>query len=204
MNSLQASQPEWTKYDEFTGPTLESSLWEPLGLGPVIALEPEPECYQHLLDNVRLNGLTNISVFQKALGNTTTQMKLYRGPENGDSSLIAPTSKNETNYVVVVVVEGDRFLETEQLPAPRLAKIDVEGFEYSVLEGLKNTLQSPSCELLCCEIHPRLLPSQLLPVDIVNFVRSLGFVQTESYRRYDTFHLIGRKSAGFEARQGSG
>jgi hypothetical protein len=41
LNSLQAAQPEWTKYDEFTGPTLHSRLWEPLSFGPLIRLEPE-------------------------------------------------------------------------------------------------------------------------------------------------------------------
>jgi hypothetical protein len=30
LNIFQAGQPEWTKYDEFTGRTLQSSLWEPL------------------------------------------------------------------------------------------------------------------------------------------------------------------------------
>jgi hypothetical protein len=41
LNSFQAAQPEWTKYDEFTGPTLQSSLWEPLSFGPLIRLEPQ-------------------------------------------------------------------------------------------------------------------------------------------------------------------
>src|SRR5664279_4535075 len=41
MNSFQATQTQWTKYDEFAGPTLDSGLWEPLSFGPVIALEPE-------------------------------------------------------------------------------------------------------------------------------------------------------------------
>jgi hypothetical protein len=41
MTSIQAAEPEWTTYDEFAGPTLQSSLWEPLSLGPIIALEPE-------------------------------------------------------------------------------------------------------------------------------------------------------------------
>jgi FkbM family methyltransferase len=171
--------------------------------GTVIALEPEPECYQHLLDNLRLNRLANIRAFQKALGNTTGQMKLYHGPENGDSSLVVPTAEKDTSYVVVDVVEGDRFLETENLPAPRAVKIDVEGFEYSALEGLKNTLQSPSCELLCCEIHPKLLPREVSSADIVSFVRLLGFVQTEILRRYDTLHLIGWKGTGFRLDQRS-
>ena len=41
MTSLQAAQPHWTTYDEFAGPTLDSSLWEPWSFGPVTRLEPE-------------------------------------------------------------------------------------------------------------------------------------------------------------------
>jgi hypothetical protein len=41
MTSLQVPQTRWTKYDEFAGPTLDSSLWEPLSFGPLIRLEPE-------------------------------------------------------------------------------------------------------------------------------------------------------------------
>src|ERR1019366_2412165 len=38
---LQTAQAQRTKYDEFAGPTLDSSLWEPLSFGPLIRLEPE-------------------------------------------------------------------------------------------------------------------------------------------------------------------
>ena len=36
--------------------------------GMVVAFEPHHETYEQLLDNVRLNGLTNVRAFQKALG----------------------------------------------------------------------------------------------------------------------------------------
>jgi hypothetical protein len=41
MTSRQVPQTQWTKYDELAGPTLDSSLWEPLSFGPLIRLEPE-------------------------------------------------------------------------------------------------------------------------------------------------------------------
>ena len=37
-------------------------------------------------------------------------------------------------------------------------KIDVEGYEHSVLQGLRQTLAQPQCEILSCEIHTSLLP----------------------------------------------
>jgi hypothetical protein len=41
MTSIPAAQTGRMKYDEFTGPALNSSLWEPLSFGPLVALESE-------------------------------------------------------------------------------------------------------------------------------------------------------------------
>lgn len=161
--------------------------------GTVIAFEPVQECYEHLLDNVKLNGLINVRVYNVALGDTNDRMKLNLGPENGDATLVARPNQTGRGFAIVEVVRGDSFLQAQRLPAPRLVKVDVEGFEYSVLQGLKSTLESPSCQLLCCEVHPTLLPRTVSLDDIVNFVHSLGFVRTETHKRYDSLHLIGRK-----------
>jgi hypothetical protein len=39
--SSPAERHRWTTYDEFTGPTLDSTLWEPLSFGALVRLEPE-------------------------------------------------------------------------------------------------------------------------------------------------------------------
>ncbi|MDR0343897.1 MAG: DUF6081 family protein [Nocardiopsaceae bacterium] len=41
MNGDPAAPTRRTKYDELTGPALDSRLWEPLSFGPLVALEPE-------------------------------------------------------------------------------------------------------------------------------------------------------------------
>ena len=41
MTSLPAAQTGRMKYDEFAGPALDSSLWEPLSLGPRVCIEPD-------------------------------------------------------------------------------------------------------------------------------------------------------------------
>jgi FkbM family methyltransferase len=168
------------------------------GRGQVIAFEPESECYQHLQENLKLNGLTNVRTFRKALGERRGEGKLYRGQENADSSLIAPPLGKDMGHQLVEIVQGDQFAEAEALPIPRAVKIDVEGYEYSVILGLERTLAKPACELLCCEIHPDFLPKPLRPEVIVRSVRSLGFNSLDTHPRYDTFHLVARK-VGFSS-----
>ena len=40
MDSIPAARAGWTEYDELAGPTLDSSLWDPLDLGSGRRLEP--------------------------------------------------------------------------------------------------------------------------------------------------------------------
>ena len=161
--------------------------------GQVIAFEPNPESYQHLQDNLALNAVTNVQAFRKALGERSGEGRLYQGEENADSSLVGPLLGKDMGYQLVDIVAGDSFREAERLPVPRVVKIDVEGYEYQVLQGLRCTLARPLCELLCCEVHPRFLPRGVTPEGILSFVKSLGFRGIGTYSRWDTFHLLARK-----------
>ena len=48
----------------------------------------------------------------------------------------------------------DEFLE-QRGGVPKLIKIDVEGYEFRVLQGARKTLQASECRVLC-EMHPSL------------------------------------------------
>ncbi|MGB0036224.1 MAG: FkbM family methyltransferase [Candidatus Acidiferrales bacterium] len=163
--------------------------------GRVIAFEPDSESYQHLQENLKLNGLTNVRTLRKALGEQTSKSMLYRGEGNADSSLVRSATGKDLGHELVDVVRGDEFVKTENLPPPRLVKIDVEGYEYAVLRGLQRTLAHPACELLCCEIHPQLLPPDVTPQTIMDFVQSIGYECLDLRPRFDTFHLLTRKAA---------
>lgn len=169
------------------------------GRGQVIAFEPESQTYDHLVDNVRLNQLQNIRPYRKGLGDSNKKETLYLGEVIGNFSFlpnaIAGKRPQGISQQVVEVVEGDRFVAAENLPLPRAVKIDVEGFEYAVIKGLRHTLAQPTCELICCEIHPQFLPPDVKPEAILTLVQSLGFSRMDSCPRWDTtFHLVARKT----------
>jgi len=160
--------------------------------GIVIAVEPENRRYKHLQDNLKLNALTNVRSFKLALGDKEGEVKLFLGQVTGASSLVK--SWNEDNYQVVKVMEGDRLVKRENLPLPRIVKIDVEGSEYAVIYGLKETLMNSACELVCCEIHPQLLPAGLQPKQIFDKLKSCGFNQINIYHRGTTeYHILAQK-----------
>jgi FkbM family methyltransferase len=144
--------------------------------GLVIGFEPEQKNYDHLLQNLRLNSLNNVHVHRVALGDCDGEGKLYCGEDLLFANLLNPREK-EARYEVVKIMEGDSFRVAENLPIPRAVKIDVEGYEYSVLMGLKKTLQSPACQFVSCEVHPTLLSKGATPGHVLDLLRSCGFSQ---------------------------
>ncbi len=157
--------------------------------GQVIAFEPENQNYKHLLNNLKLNNLTNVRAFRKALGDECGEKKLYLGEDAGNSSLVPPPGR-ETNYELVEIAKGDQFIKAGNLPIPKMVKIDVEGYEYKVIKGLCHTLAQPTCELVCCEVHPTLLPAGVNPDSILALLKSLGFARVDICPRDSEYHII--------------
>jgi FkbM family methyltransferase len=161
--------------------------------GQVIAFEPERESFEHLQDNLKLNEAGNVHPFQKALGDEDGHAELFLRGGIADSTLVWSPSLGNAGQQLVDVVQGDAFIERQNLPLPRLVKVDVEGYECKVLRGLRRTLANPGCEVVCCEVHPGLLPKPAQPEDIAQFLSAIGFDSMESFPRYDTFHVVARK-----------
>jgi len=162
--------------------------------GRIFAFEPEATTCAHLLENLKLNEVNNVKCFRKALGERTGLTSLFTGGIIGGGSLIRHSGSQAEQ--IVEIAQGDELVRAEKLPTPRAVKIDVEGYEHAVIEGLSRTLAEPACEMICCEVHPALLPSGVTPPAILNLVDSLGFKQIEAFPRWDkTFHIIARKSA---------
>jgi hypothetical protein len=62
-----------------------------------------------------------------------------------------------------------------------------------VLRGLKRTLSHQGCELLCCEIHPTVLPPNVTVDRIVEYAQRLGFSRFDLPPRSAQMHMVARK-----------
>lgn len=163
--------------------------------GRVITFEPEQQSYNHFQKNLKLNGLTNVVSFSFALGDENKESKLFLGQVTGASSLVSqPIGGQEAR--IVKVVKGDSLVKDRKLPVPKLIKIDVEGYEYAVIQGLRATLSHPDCRIVCCEIHPQLLPKDIKTEQVISSLKSLGFNRINNYYRgTNEFHAIAYKGA---------
>lgn len=175
--------------------------------GRVFAFEPEIHFNQTLRENVQLNGLSNVVIFRKALGDSNGSGRLFvrglespsliRRPDAANASregtVESPGRSSETHSQVVEIVSGDWIRETQGLPIPRAVKVDVEGYEYNVLNGLRRTLSNLDCELLCCEIHPSFLPPEVTVEKVLDLVKSAGFKSIQLDARLTQLHLVSSK-----------
>jgi len=163
--------------------------------GQVIAIEPEVGAYHRLLGHLQLNGLSNVRVYRQALGDQNATGQLFVGGGACPSLLLhSGDTEQQIASEAVKVVRGDWLRENENLPVPRAVKIDVEGYEYAVLQGLRRTLAEPACELLCLEIHPSFLPWPVTVETISEFVKDCGFTRLDLPLRWTQIHMVARKS----------
>lgn len=164
--------------------------------GQVIAFEPEAHYCERLLGNAALNRIHNVRVFCLALGDYSHESKLLpskRGTAAPRLAELPPAGGWGRPQHKVQVVEGDRLVEIENLSPPRAVKIDVEGYEYAVIRGLRRTLSNPLCEIVCCEIHPGLLPEGLGPEEVLEILKSCGFTRFDVLPRPPELHVLAFK-----------
>lgn len=105
--------------------------------GNVHAFEPIPSLYKQIKDSVQVNHFENVvHVHNCALGENETVEKLFVSKNKGGSSLV---NDDETEDIISVHVKnGDK--ELGMIEKIDVIKIDVEGYEYEVLQGIKQTL----------------------------------------------------------------
>ncbi len=169
--------------------------------GRVVCFEPEDHCNERLKEHLRLNKLTNVNTFELAVGDAEQEACLVAGLVAGEANLFegrAPASalskSSHRRVETVRIVHGDTFVESRKLPVPRLVKIDVNGYEYQVIQGLARTLSLPECEIVCCEIHPYALPPGVTAERLIERLKELGFVYTQLCDRHKDVFAIASKA----------
>lgn len=121
----------------------EHSMYAARLVGPtghVLSFEPIPRIFAQLRKSIHSNHYESIiEAHNVALGEESRTETLHLNAKNiGGSSLVEGTQEDES--IVVTIRKGDDYL----LPLKRIdmIKIDVEGYEYEVLSGIKESLHT--------------------------------------------------------------
>lgn len=128
--------------------------------GRIVAIEPTRFAFDRLTQNVQRNGFPTITCVNAAAGDTHTTLEMWYDPEEcGYSSVYNKPSETSVREVVPVKPVDAIVAETlgdDALARISFVKIDVEGYEPPVLDGMPQILRQ-SQPILWIEVNPPVL-----------------------------------------------
>jgi FkbM family methyltransferase len=142
--------------------------------GRVVAFEPSPGPYAALAAAVER--LPNVRLHNVALSQAPGRAAFYVGGDGSNTTDGLTPMSDQAEAIEVAVERADAFCAAG---APNVVKIDVEGFELEVLEGMSETLAAtPALRALFVEVHFLTLASRGLrhaPARMIAYLRGAGF-----------------------------
>ena len=106
----------------------------------VVGFEPAVPARKRFEANIRLNGLANLTLFPVALADHEGEAPLGSGFDGNSGSRSLCWTLDRDKDERVTLRRGDDLFRDEKLSRIDILKLDVEGYEKSVLVGLHDTL----------------------------------------------------------------
>lgn len=159
------------------------------GAGKVIAFDPSPGCVSTLRERFARNDTVIVEPVGLAdtVGSADFSVSASTDPTGG-----LGVRTNHDNVVKVNVTTGDIYAKEHASSTPNYIKIDVEGYEYEVINGMSGLLSDEKLKAIFIEMHFLELAKRNLgyaPANIVNTLKSKGF----AIRWIDPSHLAAER-----------
>lgn len=144
-----------------------TAIWMAKNSNKVYAFEPEKNNLKRLKDNLKVNGIDNVEIVEKAVSDRDTVGVLNIFESYGHHSLSANHISSPINTQQVDIISLEKFCNLNNISEIDFLKIDVEGFELEVLMGAKNLLNNKKIKVIAFEHSKVLLEEQKRPLDSV-------------------------------------
>jgi len=119
----------------------------------VYAFEPLPSNLKRLARNMEINGLQNVTVIERAVGDHAGRATLYV-PESDNSGLASLNASVGGKALEVPLITLDGFVRERELKQIDVMKIDIEGAEVLAFEGARELLTRNDAPDVIFEAHP--------------------------------------------------
>lgn len=110
--------------------------------GKVIGFEPFIKNFNQLSTHIECNNLSSkVKIENKAIGESEGKLKLYYSEQAHNRGMVSALKNDYANSYEVEMISLDGYCASHNINVVNCVKIDVEGYEMSVLKGMKNILQ---------------------------------------------------------------
>jgi len=175
---MEYTQPGMVAYDIGANVGIFSFLFESIvgADGVVYAFEPERNNYNCLEKSLAKDKNKNIILDKRAVGRSKSTEKFDRRGGAFSGRLMGDAQYDTTdNIEIVETVSVDYVVQEEGYRVPDIMKIDVEGNEGMVLEGMENILSNYS-PIIICELHTHLGESS---EKVISLLTSHGYTVSD-------------------------
>lgn len=141
--------------------------------GKVIVFEPSPTNYKRLTENIGLNSFNNIIAINKGIGDIAGQFSLYNVVDSNPGMKRIMDNANTENFEseTIVIDTLENQLQSLHTDVVNAIKIDVEGFEFKVLQSAANILSKHKPVLFIELDDSNLLGQKSNAKEMVQFLR---------------------------------
>jgi FkbM family methyltransferase len=116
-------------------------FWKQFPNAKIFAFEPSSSNRQRLNENIQLNDAT-ITIVPFGLGDKPGNFKLYAVLDSNPGMNRILEGGENLPFEEIEVIKGDSFWNERGRPKVDILKIDVEGFELAVLNGMKEMIEA--------------------------------------------------------------
>jgi FkbM family methyltransferase len=164
------------------------------------AFEPVPQTFNWITANVAINSVDHLVIASnKGLGSKEGILYFTSDIDTINHVVSETSCVDKSKLLAIPVTSIDQVVERSQVPV--MIKIDVEGFETAVLDGMEKTLCNDQLKIIIIElnglaarynfsdqqIHERLLAAGFQPYQYVPFDRML--ILLGSFGVYNTIYI---------------
>lgn len=157
--------------------------------GKVVAFEPYSLSFEVLNRNIQRAKLTNVVLERKAVGNQMGMLQLHVSASWTGNSLMLVEGKHFREEQVEVITL-DSYFHNDDRAILDLVKIDVEGAELAVLQGMKSLIADGKVKAMIIEFYPdllRLWGDDNTPIELLKMLTRCFDIY---HIRKDGLHLI--------------